>query len=196
MRVFHDAAATARIRRRRNRTNPEIVETDTLQQKNAKELAELDRKTKQLKAEYDDLYDRYVRVCEYHKLPIVQLEDMCPECICIISQEVMMLPVSIRKQQKAYEQYTITKWFNEGNTSDPNRIEKDQLTVANLTPNNIIKRQIDEYKEFMRKTIKDNPLSFDDDRLAAGLRRKKTKRKRRRKRRKHKKSIKEENSIK
>ena len=48
----------------------------------------------------------------------------------------------------------------------------------------------------MRKTIKDNPLSFDDDRLAAGLRRKKTKRKRRRKRRKHKKSIKEENSIK
>ena len=100
----------------------------------------------------------------------------------------MMFPVSIRKQtKKVYEKYTITKWFSLGNTSDPFRIEKGPLTVADLTPNIAIKDQIEEYKKLMQDTIDNNPLPFDDQELAAGLRRKKTKRKRRRK---HKKSIK------
>ena len=190
MYVFNDAAATARIRSRRNRANPEIVEINALQQKNARELAELDRKTTQLKAEYDALYESYVEVCKYHNLPIEQLEDRCSKCLCSIDGEAMMFPVSIRKQtKKVYEKYNITKWFSLGNTSDPSRIEKDPLTVADLTDNNIIKDKIEEYKEFMREKIKDNPLPFDDQELAAGLRRKKTKRKRKRK---HKKSIKEE----
>ena len=36
MYVFNDAATTARIRRSRNRANPEIVETNALQQKKCK----------------------------------------------------------------------------------------------------------------------------------------------------------------
>ena len=190
MYVFNDAATTARIRRSRNRANPEIVETNALQQKNAKELAELDRQTTQLKAEYDDLHDRYKRVCEYYNLPIVKLEDRCSKCLCSLDGEAMMFPVSIRKQtMKVYEKYTIAKWFSLGNTSDPFRIVQGPLTVDDLTPNNDIKRQIDEYKKLMQDTIDNKPIPFDDQELAAGLRRKKTKRKRRRK---HKKSIKEE----
>ena len=193
MYVFNDAAATARIRSRRNRTNPEIVETNALQQKNAKELAELDIKTKQLKAEYYDLHDHYERVCKYHNLPIEQLEDRCSKCLCSIDGEAMMFPVSIRKQTKKvyeryYERYNIAKWFSLGNTSDPFRIEQGPLTVDDLTPNNDIEDQIEEYKKLMQDTIDNYPLPFDDQELAAGLRRKKTKRKR--KRRKHKKSIK------
>ena len=207
MYVFNDAAATARIRSRRNRANPELVETNALQQKNASELAKLKTETDKLKAEYYDLHDRYERVCKHHNLPIEQLEDRCSKCLCSIDGEAMMFPVSIRKQtKKVYERYNITKWFSLGNTSDPNRIEKDELTVADLTPNIDIKDQIEEYKKLMQDTIDNNPLTFDDQELAAGLRGQKTKRKRKRrisrtnrlsriirrkrKRRKHKKSIK------
>lgn len=179
MYVFNDAAATARIRHRRNRANPEIVETDALQQKNAKELAKLKTETDKLKAEYDALYESYVEVCKYHNLRIEQLEDRCSNCLCSIDGEAMMFPVSIRKQtKKVYERYNITKWFSLGNTSDPSRIEKDPLTVADLTPNIAIKDQIEEYKKLMQDTIDNNPLPFDDQELASGLRRKKTKRKR------------------
>ena len=179
MYVFNDAAATARIRHRRNRANPEIVETDALQQKNAKELAKLKTETDKLKTEYDALYESYVEVCKYHNLRIEQLEDRCSNCLCSIDGEAMMFPVSIRKQtKKVYERYNITNWFSLGNTSDPNRIEKDPLTVADLTPNIAIKDQIEEYKKLMQDTIDNNPLPFDDQELASGLRRKKTKRKR------------------
>ena len=181
MYVFNDAATTARIRRSRNRTNPEIVETNALQQKNASELAKLKTETDKLKDEYDALYESYVEVCNYHNLPIEQLEDRCSKCLCSIDGEAMMFPVSIRKQtKKVYERYNITKWFSLGNTSDPSRIEKDPLTVADLTPNIDIKDQIEKYKKLMQDTIDNNPLTFDDQELAAGLRGQKTKRKRKR----------------
>lgn len=177
--VFNDAAATARIRSRRNRANPEIVEINALQQKNARELAELKTETDKQKREYDDLYKRYERVCKHYDLQIEQLEDTCPECICIINHEVMMFPMSIRNQQnQAYEQYFITKWFNDGNTSDPLRNEKVPLTVKDITSNIAIKEKIDKYKKLMQDTIDNYPLPFDDQKLATGLRRKKTKRKR------------------
>lgn len=176
--VFNDAAATARIRSRRNRANPEIVEANALQQKMQKDLAELDRKTTQLKVEYEDLYNRYVRVCEYHNLQIVKLENWCSKCLCSIDGEAMMFPVSIRNSEWAYEQYTITKWFSLGNKSDPIRSEKGPFTVDDLTPNIAIKAKIEKYKKLMQDTIDNNPLPFDDQKLATGLRRKKTKRKR------------------
>ena len=183
MYVFNDAATTARIRNRRNRANPEIVETNALQQENAKKLAKLKTETDTLKAEYDALYESYVEVCNYYNLPIEQLENRCPKCLCSIDGEAMMFPVSIREQtnkvyERYYERYNITKWFSLGNTSDPVRIEKGPVTVADLTPNNIIKEQIDKYKKLMQDTIDNNPIPFDDQELAAGLRRKKPKRKR------------------
>ena len=181
--VFNDAATTAMIRNRRNRANPEIVETNALQQENAKKLAKLKTETDKRKGEYDDLYKRYERVCKHHNLPIEQLEDRCSKCLCSIDGEAMMFPVSIRKQTKKdyeryYERYNITYWFSLGNTSDPFRIEQGPLTVADLTPNIDIKRQIDEYKKLMQDTIDNYPLPVDDQELAAGLRRKKPKRKR------------------
>ena len=99
MYVFNDAATTARIRRSRNRTNPEIVETNALQQKNASELAELDRQTTQLKAEYDDLHDRYKRVCEYYNLPIVKLEDRCSKCLCSLQDTIDNNPLPFDDQE-------------------------------------------------------------------------------------------------
>lgn len=179
MYVFNDAATTARIRSRRNRANPEIVEANALQQKMQKDLAELDRKTTQLKVEYEDLYNRYVRVCEYHNLQIVKLENWCSKCLCSIDGEAMMFPVSIRNSEWAYEQYTITKWFSLGNKSDPIRSEKGPFTVDDLTPNIAIKAKIEKYKKLMQDTIDNNPLPVDVQELASGLRRKKTKRKRR-----------------
>ena len=173
MYMDQDDTINARIIARRRHAYPELVE-----------LAELENKTDILREEYDNLYAQYVRVYTFHRLPIVKLEDNCPNCLCAINDEAMMFPVSIRGQEKAYEQYTITNWFNTGNTSDPLRKEKVPLTVGDLVPNNAIKDQIEEYKELMRYTIKKYPLPSDDlnsNALASGLRRKKTKRRRKQK---------------
>ena len=173
----------ARVLALHRRAERQIEETYALQQKNARELAELKIETDKLKDEYDDLHDLYVRVCKHYKLQPVELEATCPECICTIGLDVIMFPVSIRNQQVAYEQYNITKWFHDGKTSDPLRIETGPLTVANLnlTPNIAIQSKIDAYKKLMQDTIKDYPLPSDDlnsNALAIGLRRKRTKRKR------------------
>ena len=180
-----DDAIDARIIARRRLAEREIEETYALQQKNARELAELKTETDKLKGEYDDLYAHYKRVCKYHNLSIVELEDTCSKCLCSIDGEAMMFPVSIRKHPNAYEQYTITRWLHLGKTSDPLHIAKDPVTVGDLTPNIAIKDEIDEYKELMQKTINENPLpsgALVSEAVVAGQRRRKTKKRKRTKR--------------
>lgn len=162
----------------------------------AQNLALLKTNTDNLRKIYDELYAKYTIVCKYHKLPIIELEDDCENCLCTIDNEVMMYPTAIRDQtKKAYEKHTITKWLTLGNTSDPSRIEKDPLTVDDLRPNSAIQGKIDKYKQLMQKTINENPLPTDalvsealaSEALAAGPRTKRRRRTKRTKRRRHKK---------
>jgi len=164
----------------------------------AQDLALLQTDTDNLRKLYDELYAKYSVVCKFHKLPIIEIEDSCENCLCAIDNEVMMYPTAIRDQtKKAYEKHTITKWLSLGKPSDPSRIEKDPLTVDDLRPNSAIQGKIDEYKELMQKTINENPLPSDDvvndvlireaqasNALAAGPRRKRTKRTKRKKKKK------------
>jgi hypothetical protein len=164
----------------------------------AQYLASLKTDTDNLRKNYDKLYAEYIVVCNFHKLPRIEIEDFCENCLCAVDNEVMMYPTAIRDQtKKAYEKHTITKWLSLGNTSDPSRIEKDPLTVDDLRPNTAIQGKIDEYKELMQKTINENPLPNDDvvnealaseaqasNALATGPRTKRTKRRKRKKRKK------------
>ena len=176
MYMDEDDAINARIIARRRQANSELANSELV------DLTELGSNTDRLRREYDNLYAHYVRVCKSHDLTIEELEDTCPECLCGINGEVMMFPVSIRNQHKAYEQYTITEWFNKGRPTDPLRKAKGPLTVGDLKPNSDIKNKIEKYKKLMQDTINKYPLPSDalnSTALASGLRRRKTKRRRR-----------------
>jgi hypothetical protein len=194
--VAHDAALRARyLARERRQSEIEAQFAHIVQPTPDVRLALLKTDTDNLRKNYDKLYAEYIVVCKFHKLPKIEIEDFCDNCLCAIDNEVMMYPTAIRDQtKKAYEKHTITKWLSLGNTSDPSRIEKDPLTVDDIGPNSAIKNKIDEYKELMQKTINKNPLPSDDvvnealtsealvsNAVASGPRRKKTKTKRRRK---------------
>jgi len=195
--VANEAASRARyLARERRRTEivaPSAHVVQLIEHQIGLDL--LKTNTDNLRKNYDKLYAEYSVVCKFHKIPIIEIEDYCENCLCAIDNEVMMYPTAIRDQtKKAYEKHTITKWLSLGNTSDPSRIEKDSLTVDDLRPNSAIHDKIDEYKELMQKTINENPLPSDDvvndalanDALAAGPLRKKTNTKRRRKKKKKK----------
>ena len=166
--VAYDAASRARyLARERRQAEIEAQFAHIVQPapdvRLAQYLASLKTDTDNLRKNYDKLYAEYIVVCNFHKLPKIEIEDFCENCICTIDKEVMMYPTAIREQTKqAYEKHTITDWLSRGNTSDPSRIEKDPLTVADLRPNNAIQGKIDEYKELMQNTINENPLPSDD----------------------------------
>jgi hypothetical protein len=162
--VAYDAALRARyLARERRQAEIEAQFAHIVQPAPDVRLALLKTDTDNLRKNYDKLYAEYIVVCKFHKLPKIELEDFCDNCLCAIDNEVMMYPTAIRDQtKKAYEKHTITKWLSLGNTSDPSRIEKDPLTVDDIGPNNAIKNKIDEYKELMQKTINENPLPSDD----------------------------------
>jgi hypothetical protein len=197
--VAYDAASRARyIARERRQAEIEAQFAQIVQPAPDVRLALLKADTDNLRKNYDKLYAEYIVVCNFHKLPIIDIEDFCENCLCAIDNEVMMYPTAIRDQtKKAYEKHTITKWLSLGNTSDPSRIEKDPLTVDDIGPNSAIQGKIDEYKELMQKTINENPLPSDDvvnkaltseaqanNARAAGSRRKRTKRRKRKKKKK------------
>ena len=202
--VAYDAASRARyLARERRQAEIEAQFAHIVQPAPDVRLALLKTDTDNLRKNYDKLYAEYIVVCKFHKLPKIELEDFCDNCLCAIDNEVMMYPTAIRDQtKKAYEKHTITKWLSLGNTSDPSRIEKDPLTVDDIGPNNAIKNKIDEYKELMQKTINENPLPSDDvvndalirdavasealasEAVASGPRTKRTKRRKRKKKKK------------
>jgi hypothetical protein len=207
--VAYDAATRARyLARERRQAEIQAQFAHIVQPAPDVRLALLKTDTDNLRKNYDKLYAEYIVVCKFHKLPKIEIEDFCDNCLCAVDNEVMMYPTAIRDQtKKAYEKHTITKWLSLGNTSDPSRIEKDPLTVDDLRPNNAIKNKIDEYKELMQKTINENPLPSDDvvndalirdavvsealaseaqasNALATGPRTKRTKRRKRKKRKK------------
>jgi len=195
--VANEAASRARyLARERRRTEivaPSAHVVQLIEHQIGLDLLKTDTDT--LRKVYDELYAKYSVVCKFYNRPIIEIEDYCENCLCAIDNEVMMYPTAIRNQtKKAYEKHTITKWLTLGHTSDPSRIEKDPLTVADLSPNIAIKDKIEEYKELMQKTINENPLpsaamvndALANDALAAGPRRTKTNTKRRRKKKKKK----------
>ena len=162
--VAYDAALRARyLARERRQAEIEAQFAHIVQPAPDVRLALLKTDTDNLRKNYDKLYAEYIVVCKFHKLPKIEIEDFCENCLCAIDNEVMMYPTAIRDQtKKAYEKHTITKWLSLGNTSDPSRIEKDPLTVDDIGPNSAITNKIDEYKELMQKTINENPLPSDD----------------------------------
>jgi hypothetical protein len=162
--VAYDAASRARyLARERRQAEIEAQFAHIVQPAPDVRLALLKTDTDNLRKNYDKLYAEYIVVCKFHKLPKIEIEDFCENCLCAIDNEVMMYPTAIRDQtKKAYEKHTITKWLSLGNTSDPSRIEKDPLTVDDIGPNSAITNKIDEYKELMQKTINENPLPSDD----------------------------------
>lgn len=206
--VAYDAATRARyLARERRQAEIEAQFAHIVQSapdvRLAQALALLKTDTDNLRENYDELYAKYIVVCKFHKIPKIEIEEFCENCICAISLQVMMYPTAIRDQtNKAYEKLNIMTWIGRGNTSDPSRIEKDSLTVDDLRPNSAIQGKIDEYKELMQKTINENPLPSDDvvndalirdamasealasNPLAAGLRTKRTKRRRHKKKKK------------